>query len=116
MHEHELWFTKLLNQHLAGPVNALYNLAGYHTPDPAHPWSNYIAMEILVIGLIMAAALVIRLSLSVERPGIVQMVMENYYGFLDQQASDIVGHGYKPRLAFFCAVFISLNSPSHFRL
>lgn len=106
MHEHELWFTAFLNKHLAGPANALYQAVGYHTEDPARPWSNYIAMEFLVIAFLMALALAVRASLSVDRPGKLQLVLEGIYNFIADQARDIIGHGYKKRMSWFAMIFI----------
>ncbi|MBI5084248.1 MAG: F0F1 ATP synthase subunit A [Acidobacteria bacterium] len=96
----------MLNKYLAAPANAVFNLVGFHTEDPSKPWSNYIAMELLVIALLMAVSLAVRASLSVDRPGKLQLVFENIYSFIATQAHDIVGHGYKPRLAWFTMVFI----------
>lgn len=106
MHEHELWFTALLNQYLAAPANALFQLVGFHTEDAAKPWSNYMAMEILVIGLLMLVAVVVRASLSVDRPGKLQLVMENVYTFVGDQAHEIIGHGAKPRVSYFSMIFL----------
>lgn len=106
MHEHELWFTALLNQYFAAPANALFQLVGFHTEDAAKPWSNYIAMELLVIGLLMLVAVIVRASLSVDRPGKLQLVMENVYTFIGEQAHDIIGHAAKPRVAYFSMVFL----------
>jgi F-type H+-transporting ATPase subunit a len=103
---HELWFTALLNKYLAGPALALMNAVGFRPEDPSKPWANFMAMEILVIALLMAVALAVRVSLSVDRPGKLQLVFENIYGFVADQAHEIVGHGYKPRLAWFSMVFI----------
>ncbi len=106
MHEHELWFTALLNQYLAAPANALFQLVGFHTEDAAKPWSNYMAMELLVIGLLMLVAVAVRVSLSVDRPGKLQLVMENVYTFVGDQAHEIIGHGAKPRVAYFSMIFL----------
>lgn len=106
MHEHELWFTALLNQYLAAPANALFNAVGFHTEDPAKPWSNYIAMELLVILALVLVAALVRASLSVDRPGRLQLIVENLYTFLADQAHDIIGHGYKKRMSYFAMVFL----------
>lgn len=106
MHEHELWFTALLNKHLAGPANALFNAVGFHTEDPTKPWTNYMSMELLVVAAIVIVAAIVRSSLSVDRPGKLQLVVEGIYGFVDDQARDIVGHGYKKHLPFFSMLFI----------
>lgn len=106
MHHTELWFTAFLNKYFAGPANALFNLVGFQTEDPSKPWANYMAMEILVILLLMVVAAIVRASLSVDRPGKLQLVFENIYGFVDEQARDIVGHGHKRYLPFFTMLFI----------
>ncbi|MGD0001646.1 MAG: F0F1 ATP synthase subunit A [Bryobacteraceae bacterium] len=111
MHEHELWLTALLNRYLAGPAEMVLNLAtrlglpGLH-PGQGRPWTNYVAMEILVILLLMIAAAVLRTRLSVERPGTFQLSFEAVYNFLGEQARDIVGPGSERYLAFFCTIAI----------
>jgi len=106
MHEHELWFTALLNKYAAAPANALFQLVGFHTEDPAKPWSNYMAMEILVILILCTAALALRASLSVDRPGKFQLLIEGIYGFIADLAKDIIGHDYRKRLPWFAMVFL----------
>ncbi len=106
MHEHELWFTALLNKYLAAPAVALFNLVGFHTEDPTKPWTNYISMEILVILLLVVTAAIVRASLSVDRPGKLQLVFENVYGFIAEQARDIVGHDYRRFMSYFTMIFI----------
>jgi len=106
MHETELWFTALLNKYLAALPNAIFNLVGYHTEDPSKPWANYIAMELLIIGLLMTLALIVRASLSVDKPGKLQLVFENLWEFVGDQAKEIIGHGAKQRLSFFAMIFL----------
>ena len=110
MHEHELWFTAFLNKYLAGPANALFNAVGFHTEDPTKPWANYIAMELLVILALVIVAALVRASLSVDRPGKLQLVFENIYAFVDEQARDIVGHGHKKYLPYFAMLFVFILS------
>ncbi len=106
MHHTELWFTALLNKYLAAPAGALLQAVGFHMEDPAKPWSNYMAMEVLVIALLMLAAVAVRASLSVDRPGKLQLVFENLWTFVADQAHDIVGHGSKKRLSYFAMIFL----------
>jgi len=106
MHETELWFTTFLNKYMAALPNAIFSLVGYHTEDPAKPWSNYIAMELLVIALLMIVALIVRASLSVDRPGKLQLVFENIWAFVGEQADAIIGHGAKKRLSYFAMIFL----------
>ena len=69
MHE-EIWITKLFNDYLAGLGNAALNLVGW--PSVARPWTNYVAMELLVVAIIMAVFAALKSGLSAERPGKVQ--------------------------------------------
>src|SRR5271157_4954781 len=115
MPEHELWFTALLNRFLAGPAEMVLQFAtrlglpGLH-PGQGRPWTNYMAMEIFVILLLMIAAAVLRTRLSVDRPGTFQLTFEAIYNFLGQQGKEIVGHGSERYLAFFCTIFIFILS------
>ena len=115
MPEHELWFTALLNRYLAGPAEMVLQFAsrlglpGLH-PGQGRPWTNYLAMEILVILLLMIAAAVLRMRLSVERPGTFQLTFEAIYNFLGEQARDIIGPGNERYLAFFCTIFFLILS------
>jgi len=63
-------------------------------------------MELLIIGLLMTVALIVRASLSVDRPGKLQLLFENIWGFVATQADEIIGHGAKKRLSFFAMIFL----------
>jgi F-type H+-transporting ATPase subunit a len=108
MHEHELWFTALLNQYLAGPANALIALAGQHAHDPAKPWTNYNAMLVLVAAFLLLLPWIIRAGMSVARPGALQQVGELLVSFIKGQAEEVVGHGGAKYMYWFltCFVFI----------
>jgi F-type H+-transporting ATPase subunit a len=75
--EHELGLTHLFNDYLAGPANAAMNLVGL--PSEPRPWSNAIAVEILVAVLLMVFALIVRASLSPDKPGALQHTVESIY-------------------------------------
>jgi F-type H+-transporting ATPase subunit a len=105
MHEHELWVTALLNHFFAAPAQWVLNLAGI--PAGEHgPWSNFMAMEILVLLIIVLAAAWLRARLSVDRPGIFQLTIEAIWGFLAEQAEEIIGHGFRGYVPFFFALFM----------
>ncbi len=91
--EHELWFTALLNKFFAGVVTSVLTKIGVRPADAAHPIPNYIAMEILVIGVILVAAVLLRRRLSVENPGKFQQAMEVVVEFTQSLADEIIGHG-----------------------
>ncbi len=106
MHEHELWFTALLNQTLAGPANAILQAAGIPAHDPAKPWTNYMSMQILVVLLIVVVFALLKMRLSADKPGKFQQIFEMLYEFVDSMAHDVVGHGYHKHVALFGTLFI----------
>jgi F-type H+-transporting ATPase subunit a len=94
MHE-QLWFTALLNRLFAGPVNALLHALQIHVHDPAAPIPNYVAMQIFVFALLLVFFLLVRMRLSVEKPGILQHTMEGIHGFISGLGNEIIGHGHE---------------------
>jgi F-type H+-transporting ATPase subunit a len=104
--EHELWFTKLLNDYLPGPANAVLGLFHLHAHNPARPWQNFISMQIFVALIIVVMFALLRRSLSVERPGTFQQAWELVYQFVADQANEIVGAHSGKYLAFFGTLFI----------
>lgn len=106
MTEHELWVTALFNRFLAGPTTAILQKLGVPPQDPAHPWPNSVAMEVLVALIILVLFALLRPRLSMDRPGKLQHTFELVYNFLHNQTDDVVGHNGRPYLAFFGTVFI----------
>jgi F-type H+-transporting ATPase subunit a len=105
MQEHELWLTRLFNEYLAGPANAVLGMFGMHAHDPAHPWENWLVMEILVVLLIMIAVAVLRGSLSVDKPGKMQHLVEVIWSFLGEAAHDAGLHHPGKFLPYFATLF-----------
>jgi F-type H+-transporting ATPase subunit a len=91
----QLFFTKILNQLFAAPVDKL--LAAVHvTPAFAQaPITNAVAMELLVFLLLVAYFLTVRVSLSVETPKGVQHLAEMTHEFVSGQGEQIIGHGFE---------------------
>ncbi len=93
MHPEEtLWFTKLLNHLLGGPVNSLLGVLGIHPHNPAEPIPNYVAMQVLVALILVVLFLVLRSRLSLENPGKLQHMFEVAIEFMRSQAEEIIGH------------------------
>ncbi|HTW65591.1 MAG TPA: F0F1 ATP synthase subunit A [Bryobacteraceae bacterium] len=103
--EAELWSTALFNRFLAGPLDSFLNAIGISPADPAHPWENWITMEILVVAIIVVVFAVLRSRLSVDRPGKLQLTFEAAYKFVIGQTDEAVEHGRK-YAPFFGALFI----------
>lgn len=106
MHE-QLWFTAILNHLFAGPVTALMQMVHVQPKYPDAPISNSAAMEVLVVLFLFALFLLVRMRLSVDKPGALQHLFEGAHGFVDGQAHEIIGHGsekftaYLTTLGFF---------------
>ncbi len=103
---HELWITKIFNNSLAGPANAI--LGAIHAPswDTRNPWSDWMVCEIIVFLFIIIFFGVLRTRLSVDRPGKAQHTMEVLYDFVHASSEEIVGHEGTRYLAFFGTIFI----------
>jgi F-type H+-transporting ATPase subunit a len=103
--EHELWFTSLFNDYLAGSANAILNLFGQHAVNPARPWANFMVMQILVALIVLVVFGVLRSRLSMDKPGKMQHVFEVLYGFLYDQTEEAAGHHSLKYLPFFGTLF-----------
>ena len=101
-----LALTRLLNQLFGGPVTTLLNALGVHPADAAAPISNAFALELLVAVILVAFFIVVRASLSVEKPSTVQQFAEMIHEFTGGQADQIIGHGYERFQAFVTVIFL----------
>src|SRR5262252_7531629 len=88
----QLAFTKLLNSLFGASVLGLLNLLGIHPKNPAAPITNPVAMQILVVIILTVIFVIVRMRLSVERPGGLQHTFEGMYGFISGMGHEIIGH------------------------
>jgi F-type H+-transporting ATPase subunit a len=102
----QLPFTAFLNHHFAGVANALLALFHLHAKYPQAPIENSVAMQIVVCLALLLFFLLVRFTLSVDKPGPVQHIAEMLHGFVGDQAEAIVGHGYQRYVPFVTVVFI----------
>ena len=72
--DHELGITKLFNDYLPGPANAVLSLVGLHPEE--RPWGNWITCEILVVLLIVVVFGLLRSRISMDKPGKLQHLVE----------------------------------------
>jgi F-type H+-transporting ATPase subunit a len=91
----QLFFTRFLNHHFAAQTDSL--LAALRiTPDHlSAPITNAFAMELLIFFGMLIYFVMVRVSLSVESPGVVQHVAEMTNEFVGSQSESIIGHGYE---------------------
>lgn len=91
----QLWFAELLNRYFGGIAASLLHMVGVQPTYPEAPITNPVAMEILVVLILLAFFLAIRASLSVEKPGGLQHLVEATEEFIAEQAHGVMGHGYE---------------------
>ena len=106
MQEHELWITRLFNDHLAGVANSILSVFNLHAENPAQPWANFVVMEILVALIIVVLFAFLRPRLSMDKPGKLQQSFELVYEFIRGQAEESVDHHPHRYVAFFSTIFI----------
>jgi F-type H+-transporting ATPase subunit a len=97
----QLWITEILNNYLAAPVTALLRALHIEPHYPSAPIPNSFAMELLVFLFLILLFVMVRSSLSVDRPGALQHIFEGAHGFVQGQSNEIIGHhseGYTPFL------------------
>ncbi|HEY1949800.1 MAG TPA: F0F1 ATP synthase subunit A [Bryobacteraceae bacterium] len=104
--EKELWVTAQFNQYLAGPANTVLNAVQSPAKNPAAPWSDWMACEVLVVVFIILFFALVRMRLSVDKPGKIQHTMELVYEFIHASAEEVVGHDGPKYMAFFGTIFL----------
>lgn len=102
----QLPFTAFLNHYFAGVANAFLALLHVHPAYPQRPIDNVFAMEIAVALVLLAFFAVVRITLSVDKPGPAQHIAEMLHGLVSDQAESIIGHGYERFVPYVTVVFI----------
>ena len=102
----QLLFTRLLNHFFARQVDGL--LSVFHvTPAYANaPITNAVAMELLVFLVLLVYFVVVRFSLSVEKPNGLQHLAELLNEGVEEQSEAIIGHGYERFTSYLTALFL----------
>ena len=102
----QLLFTRFLNEHF-GSLASKFLLALHVQPQfPRTPITNAFAMELLLFVALLIYFVVIRVSLSVEKPGVIQHMAEMTHGFIGEQSESIVGHGYERFVTYLTVLFL----------
>ena len=103
---HSFALTHFLNQIFGPAVVALLNLVGVHPADPAAPINDTFALELLVATCLIAFFLLVRITLSVEKPNAAQQIAEMIHEFTGSNADQIIGHNYERFQAFTTCIFL----------
>jgi len=101
-----LAFTRLLNHLFGGAVGAFLQAVGVHPINPAAPFNDAFALELLVVLGLIAFFLIVRLTLSVEKPNPAQQIAELIHEFTGTNGEQIIGHGYERFQAFVTCIFL----------
>lgn len=100
----QLWFTELLNHYFGGLTTSLLRHLGIEPTHPAAPINNAVSMEVLVVLVLIVFFFIVRATLSVEKPGKLQLTVEMAEEFIAGQAEQIIGHDYQRHLPFILAL------------
>jgi F-type H+-transporting ATPase subunit a len=102
----QLPFTAFLNHYFAGVANAVLSMIHLPANYPQQPIDNTFAMEVVVFLALVAFFLLVRMTLSVEKPGAAQHIAEMLHGFVSEQAESIIGHGFERYVPFVTTIFV----------
>jgi F-type H+-transporting ATPase subunit a len=107
---HQFWFAWLLNKLIGAWVTPLLVRVGMPPANPAQPIPKYVAEEVLVMLIIIVGAAILRLRLSVEKPGKFQLAMEAVVEFTQNLGEEVLGGESKRFLSLIgtIGIFISL--------
>lgn len=108
----QLVFTAFLNKYFGGIAVALLHMVGLQPTYPNAPITNPVAMEILVVLVLLLFFVAVRASLSVEKPGGLQHLVEATEEFIAEQAHGVMGHGYERYIPYAVTIcfFILLGN------
>ncbi len=102
----QLAFTRFLNHHFAAQVNGFLGGLHIHPAYPSAPITNAFAMELLIFAGLLIYFILIRVSLSVEKPATVQHFAEMTHEFVGSQSESIIGHGYERFTTYLTALLL----------
>jgi F-type H+-transporting ATPase subunit a len=109
---HRLGITHFLNQIFGPLVGSAMQLLGFHPAHPNAPINDVFSLEALVVFGLIAYFIVVRVTLSVEKPNPAQQMAEIVHEFTGGMADQVIGHGYERYQAFVTCVllFVLLNN------
>jgi F-type H+-transporting ATPase subunit a len=106
-----LAITQLLNHWFGGLAAAAMHMVGVQA-NPATAIDDAFALELLVVVGLIVFFLIVRLSLSVEKPNPAQQIAEMVHEFTGGQGEQVIGHGYERFQAFITCIllFVAINN------
>lgn len=98
--------TRLLNHLFGGIVTSILQAIGIHPASPAAPIANTFTVEFIVVAALIAFFIVVRLTLSPDKPGPAQQVAEMINEFTGNLSEQVIGHGYEKYQAYVTCIFL----------
>ena len=99
-------FAQFLNLHFGGFANSLLSALHITPVHPEAPIPDSFAMELLVFFVLLAYFIVVRLTLSVEKPRPAQHLAEMTHEFVLDQSESIIGHGHERFSSYLTALLL----------
>ncbi|GGA62750.1 ATP synthase subunit a [Edaphobacter acidisoli] len=96
-------FAQFLNFHFGAAVTRLLLSLHIQPTYPTAPITDTFAMELLVFFALLVYFIIVRVTLSVEKPAAFQHLAEITHEFVSEQGESIIGHGFE-RFTGFLAV------------
>jgi F-type H+-transporting ATPase subunit a len=97
---------QFLNIHFGALTTSLLRALHIQPKYPQTPITDAFAMELLVFAVLIAYFLVVRFTLSVEKPAPVQHLAEMTHEFVSEQGESIIGHGYERFVSYLTALLL----------
>jgi F-type H+-transporting ATPase subunit a len=88
---HELWIVHAVNAVLGPPVAALLTALGFPPAPGKDVIPDYLVMSLLIVVFMALVSLVVRSRLNVERPGRLQILVEDGLAAVNGLLRDIIG-------------------------
>ncbi len=108
----QLLFTRFLNSHFAPQVDGLLAALHVHPAFPKAPITNAFAMELLIFVALLVYFVIVRATLSIEKPAAFQHLAEMTHEFVGAQSESIIGHGFERFVSYLTvlALFILIGN------
>jgi F-type H+-transporting ATPase subunit a len=106
---------RLLNALFMGIEVKAFQSIGLHTAEASQmavKVNQAFGLELLIAAGLIVFFIIVRLTLSAEKPNPVQQIAEMVHGFTGSQADQVIGHGYERFQAYATCIllFVLLNN------
>jgi len=101
----QLALTRFLNHLFGGLFAAILNAVGIHA-EPETAINDAFALQLVVVAILLAFFVIVRMTLSVEKPSPVQHIAEMIHEAIGGQAEHVIGHGYRQFQAYVTCIFL----------